>query len=71
MSDNNDRAVVTASLFGFLAGALFMGIVMTGGMWAMNCDWQRESIKHGHAEYHQTTGQWQWKQPPEASDADD
>jgi len=52
-------------LMGFIMLMLFfLGMLIGGGV--MHLDWKAEAVKQGHAEYHSTTGEWQWKRPPEA-----
>jgi hypothetical protein len=47
-------AAAFAGLFGFVAGA------MIAGSW-VDVSWQKSAVKHGAAEYNQTSGKWQWK----------
>jgi hypothetical protein len=49
-------------LMGFITLMLFfLGMLIGGG--AMHLDWKAEAVKLGYAEYHSTTGEWQWKRP--------
>jgi hypothetical protein len=39
----------------------FLGVLIGGGV--INNGWKAEAVKLGYAEYHSTTGEWQWKRP--------
>ena len=47
---------------GFVVG-LIMGLIVAWFAFVECSDaWMKEIVKQGHAEYSQTTGQWQWKE---------
>ncbi len=54
----------TATTLAVIAGAVF-GFVLCVFIVAMPIDihWKRTCVEHGAAEYNQTTGAWQWKEP--------
>jgi len=47
----------------FILGGVFGFLIGTAtAVHARNSYWANECVKRGHAEYSQTTGQWQWKE---------
>lgn len=49
-------------LISFFVG-VFIGIVAgVCSCIACNEEWRQDLVKRGHAEYSQTTGEWQWKE---------
>ena len=48
---------------GFIAGA-FLIIGLIGGLIigcnSLDAHWEADAIEQGYAEYHKTTGEWQW-----------
>ena len=59
MNHNDDGGCALAFV---CTGCLVIGI--TVGIMAANATWQGVTIRRGHAEYSQTTGEWQWKEVP-------
>ncbi len=46
----------------FVFGAIVGGAVASAGTYrALEDSWKADTVKRGHAEYSQTTGEWQWK----------
>jgi hypothetical protein len=54
--DDDKPLIAFLLLVSFFFGAL-------AGCVVSNKDWKAEVVKQGHAEYHSTTGEWQWKRP--------
>ena len=65
MSDNTQKFFM-GFFFGAVAGFILLTLIYA---WAFS-QWQAEAIKHGAAEYNQTTGVWQWKDTPSPSPGD-
>ncbi len=49
------------NMFGYFA-ALVLGFI--SGVCLAQSHWEKETVRHGVADYSQTTGQWQWKAQP-------
>lgn len=61
MSGNTDG--LSEAITGFMCGVLgLLAGAMIAGSW-VDVSWCKSCIKHGAAEYNQTTGAWQWKEP--------
>jgi hypothetical protein len=56
MSEEKASQIGMAVVIGFFVFAVFMAGFATGREWVRG-----DSVKHGHGEYNQQTGLWQWK----------
>lgn len=54
----------TGFLFGAVVGAIITALfALPFGGGIATANWKRDMVQRGHAEYNQTNGAWQWKQP--------